>query len=178
MAGTVDYLLQHGISGLSLRPLAKALGTSDRMVLYHFGSKDHLVNEAVAAIVDRLTSDLGTALGAEAAVSPEKFVKAIWRVFAGQEQRQAISLLFEIDALAIRHGSPYAETAQALNAVWMNLITGALESFGHDRSAIKRLSPSIAAELLGLVLTALTTDGSAPNATLKMVASRMAVTRS
>ena len=38
-----DYVLEHGLIGLSLRPLAAELGTSDRMLLYHFGSKDELV---------------------------------------------------------------------------------------------------------------------------------------
>ena len=34
-----DYVLEHGLIGLSLRPLAAALGTSDRMLLYHFGAR-------------------------------------------------------------------------------------------------------------------------------------------
>src|SRR3954447_26012850 len=38
-----DYVLEHGLIGLSLRPLAAALGTSDRMLLYHFEGKDDLV---------------------------------------------------------------------------------------------------------------------------------------
>src|ERR1700712_2925280 len=41
--GATDYVLEHGLIGLSLRPLAAALGTSDRMLLYHFASKDDLV---------------------------------------------------------------------------------------------------------------------------------------
>jgi AcrR family transcriptional regulator len=35
-----DYVLEHGLLDLSLRPLAAALGTSDRMLLYHFGAGD------------------------------------------------------------------------------------------------------------------------------------------
>ena len=38
-----DYAIDHGLIGLSLRPLAVALGTSDRMLLYHFRDKDDLV---------------------------------------------------------------------------------------------------------------------------------------
>ena len=33
-----DHALEHGLIGLSLRPLAAAIGTSDRMLIYHFGS--------------------------------------------------------------------------------------------------------------------------------------------
>ena len=37
------YVLENGLADVSLRPLAKAAGTSDRMLLYHFGSKEELV---------------------------------------------------------------------------------------------------------------------------------------
>ena len=47
-----DYALEHGLIGLSLRPLAEALGTSDRMLLYHFEDKDDLV-----ATILRTTSE-------------------------------------------------------------------------------------------------------------------------
>ena len=38
-----DYVIEHGLIDLSLRPLAAALGTSDRMLLYHFRDKNDLV---------------------------------------------------------------------------------------------------------------------------------------
>ena len=45
-----DYVLEHGLVGLSLRPLAAELGTSDRMLLYHFASKDDLVATRAAGL--------------------------------------------------------------------------------------------------------------------------------
>jgi AcrR family transcriptional regulator len=47
----VDYVLAHGISNLSLRPLAEALGVSTYSLVYHFGSKDGVV-EAILARVE------------------------------------------------------------------------------------------------------------------------------
>ena len=41
----VHYLIKHGLNGLSLRPLAKALGCTPRVLLYHFGSKEKMVIE-------------------------------------------------------------------------------------------------------------------------------------
>ena len=52
--GTVDYLIGHGVAGLSLRPLADALGTSDRMLIHHFGSKQELLTQALAASAPRV----------------------------------------------------------------------------------------------------------------------------
>ena len=37
------HALENGITGLSLRPLARAAGTSDRMLIYHFGNKERLL---------------------------------------------------------------------------------------------------------------------------------------
>ena len=53
-----DYVLDHGLIGLSLRPLAAALGTSDRMLLYHFADKDDLVATVFRAAVDRGVAEL------------------------------------------------------------------------------------------------------------------------
>ena len=52
LAASTDHVLAEGLIGLSLRPLAKAVGTSDRMLIYHFGNRDGLV----AAIIDEATS--------------------------------------------------------------------------------------------------------------------------
>ncbi|MFD1275470.1 TetR/AcrR family transcriptional regulator [Streptomyces kaempferi] len=42
------YMIRNGVAGLSLRPLAQDLGTSDRMLLYYFGTKERMVTEALA----------------------------------------------------------------------------------------------------------------------------------
>ncbi len=66
------YLLSHGLTGLSLRPLAAATGTSPRVLLYLFGSKDGLLRELLSrARSEQLALvaaalDPATAAGAEA----------------------------------------------------------------------------------------------------------------
>lgn len=44
------YLLRHGVAGMSLRPMAAAIGTSARLLIYHFGTKDQLLIEAMGVI--------------------------------------------------------------------------------------------------------------------------------
>ena len=51
--GACDYVLERGLIGLSLRPLAAALGTSDRMLLYHFGTREALIAEVLRRSSDR-----------------------------------------------------------------------------------------------------------------------------
>lgn len=56
------HVLEHGLSSASLRPLARAAGTSDRMLIYHFGSKEGLVEALLAFAAARLAGVLEEAL--------------------------------------------------------------------------------------------------------------------
>ncbi|KAA0023379.1 TetR/AcrR family transcriptional regulator [Antrihabitans cavernicola] len=47
LAGTVRYIGTHGLTDLSLRPLAAELGTSSRMLIYYFGTKEELLIQAL-----------------------------------------------------------------------------------------------------------------------------------
>ncbi|MDG3042727.1 TetR/AcrR family transcriptional regulator [Roseicyclus marinus] len=49
-----------GLAGASLRPLARAAGTSDRMLIYHFGSKAALMAE----LLDHLAAEMLSAMSA------------------------------------------------------------------------------------------------------------------
>jgi AcrR family transcriptional regulator len=61
------HVLEHGLNTASLRPLAGSAGTSDRMLIYHFGSKDALV----AALLDHLAARM--AAGLDAALPATRF---------------------------------------------------------------------------------------------------------
>jgi AcrR family transcriptional regulator len=49
-----DHMLAHGLIGSSLRPLAKAAGTSDRMLLYYFRDKEELASATLEHIAARM----------------------------------------------------------------------------------------------------------------------------
>ena len=46
----VDYVMSRGAADLTLRPLAKALKTNARMLMYHFGSREGLMREILAGL--------------------------------------------------------------------------------------------------------------------------------
>ncbi|MEM9938648.1 MAG: TetR/AcrR family transcriptional regulator [Pseudomonadota bacterium] len=50
-----DHVLQDGLMNASLRPLAKAVGTSDRMLLYYFKDKGELIEAILGRIAERVT---------------------------------------------------------------------------------------------------------------------------
>jgi AcrR family transcriptional regulator len=64
------FVLEHGLADLSLRPLAQAIGSSPRVLLYLFGSKDALVRELLArarrdelALLEGVDGDLDAVTG-------------------------------------------------------------------------------------------------------------------
>jgi AcrR family transcriptional regulator len=64
LAGAVRHFAEHGVGDTSLRGLAQAIGTSHRMLIYHFGSRDGLLAAVVDAVeqgardtLDRMVED-------------------------------------------------------------------------------------------------------------------------
>lgn len=53
-----DHVLAHGLVTASLRPLAKAAGTSDRMLLYYFEDKAEIIEATLQHIAARMVAAL------------------------------------------------------------------------------------------------------------------------
>ncbi|WP_024805084.1 TetR/AcrR family transcriptional regulator [Nocardia sp. BMG51109] len=47
LSGVIDYIGDFGLTELSLRPLADYLGTSSRMLIHYFGSKEQMLVSAL-----------------------------------------------------------------------------------------------------------------------------------
>ena len=87
LAKAADYVLEQGLAGLSLRPLAKALGTSPRMLLYDFESKERLIHEVLAETRRREASLF------EAEV---RTLEDVWAWIAAPEREPFLRLFFEV----------------------------------------------------------------------------------
>jgi AcrR family transcriptional regulator len=93
LARAADYVLEHGLSGLSLRPLARALGTSPRMLLYDFGTKERLVAEVLAEIRRREAGLL--------AAHGEPDLKLVWEWISAPAREPFLRLFFETYVLGL-----------------------------------------------------------------------------
>jgi AcrR family transcriptional regulator len=61
-----DHVLAEGLAAASLRPLARAVGTSDRMLLYYFKDKAAIIT----AVIERVSTRLALLLAARRAARP------------------------------------------------------------------------------------------------------------
>jgi AcrR family transcriptional regulator len=97
LEATYRYVLENGLAHLSLRPLATAIGSSPRVLVFLFGNKDGLVRAVLAraradelAMLDQVgRSDNPAAVGLATAV------ERIWAWLAAAEHRQLLKLWAE-----------------------------------------------------------------------------------
>jgi AcrR family transcriptional regulator len=144
-----DYALEHGVAGLTLRPLAAAVGTSDRMLLYHFGSKDALLAEVIERSNRRSLEVLATL---EPASSPAAAVLALWRAWHERVVDRCIRVYAQTAALGLLGDEPYLGAARRSNAAWTREVTGYLVRSGVPADRAGRVGALVDAALFGLWL--------------------------
>lgn len=103
-----DHILAHGLSASSLRPLAKAAGISDRMLLYYFKDKSDVITAALGQIVLRLTALL-EARTARVALPLDQLRAQLVRVLHDDMMWPYMRIWLEIASLAA-HGDPFFRT--------------------------------------------------------------------
>lgn len=96
----VDDVAQHGLEDRSLRDVAHAVGTSHRMLLYHFGSRTGLIEAIVGEMEEReraYVRDLAATVE-----TPAELLRALWHQLVSPEILPFVGLFFEMVALASR----------------------------------------------------------------------------
>jgi AcrR family transcriptional regulator len=145
---------EHGLVGMSLRPLAEAVGSSPRVLLFLFGSKDGLVKALLErsradelALLDAVRRDGGTR--AEAALR-------LWSWLASPEHRNVLALWAEAYARSlIEPDGPWAGFARRTVEDWLALLAGF--PTGDDGPAAAAERTLVLAVLRGALLDLLAT---------------------
>ena len=105
-----------GIAGRSLRDIALGAGSSHRMLLYHFGSREGLLAAIVAAIEAQQRAVLASL--ADGAGTPQEIMLALWEQVSRAELRPFVRLFFEVFGL-VAQGAPGTEgLRETLTAPW------------------------------------------------------------
>jgi AcrR family transcriptional regulator len=105
LEGAIDYVAHNGITDLSLRRLAGALGTSHRMLIHHFGSKEGLWVAIVHEVERRQRASLADLLP-NADVPVAEAMRAWWRHISDPSLWPNERLFFELYGQAIQ-GRPH-----------------------------------------------------------------------
>jgi AcrR family transcriptional regulator len=129
LARSEAYILQHGLLELTLTALAEGIGSNRRMLLYHFGSLDALVKEAVGSILARreLTAELRAILHRQHGSIVER-LDAAWAHLADPSRAPWHRIYFAQFGRAVEDPAAHeAFVAQSLTG-WPTLLTEALDA--------------------------------------------------
>lgn len=145
---TADYLLQHGLDSFTLRSLAAAANTSDRMLLHYFADKDDLLAATLALVSERLLARLRS-------LQPGKMDRRQLIVFlAGLINDPAIlpytNLWLELASVATRIGEPYRTVADQISVAFLEWIKSSLD--GDDLQARAQEAAYLLAFVEGIVI--------------------------
>jgi AcrR family transcriptional regulator len=121
----IQYLRDRGIADVSLRPLAAATGTSARLLIYHFGSKEGLLAEVLTALQGRLRDSFSEVLAAPRAAG-EPPLKAFWKWATSARNYASLKLLYELQILAAQNPGTYGRYLRRNSRVWIELVQAAL----------------------------------------------------
>jgi AcrR family transcriptional regulator len=97
----VDHFVADGLGDLSLRKIAAAIGTSHRMLIYHFGSKNGLLVEVVRAVEARSQTQLDH-IGGGAAEVTDEVIRRMWQYVADPAQADFERLFFALYGRALQ----------------------------------------------------------------------------
>ena len=117
------YVLVHGLADMSLRPLAKAIGSSPRVLLFLYGSKDNLIR----ALLDRARSDELAAVAAfRETGSPADLIdsaRQVWHWLSAESHRHLLGLWVEAYARSlVDPDGPWAGFAAQTVQDWLGLL--------------------------------------------------------
>jgi AcrR family transcriptional regulator len=150
LAAAVDYAAEHGLADLSLRTLAAALGTSHRMLIFHFGSKEGLLVEVVRAVEAQQRALLAQ-LRADPELDPLGQVRALWQHLTSPALAPYERLFFEVYAQGLLGKEPARRLLEDAIDAWLPPVVELLASQGvppDEARAEARLSIAVARGLL------------------------------
>ncbi len=162
----VQYVLRHGVGGLSLRPMATEIGTTARMLIHHFGSKEALVADVLLAIEHGFAQRTAAYVGDDHSVS--FILSRMWSETAAPSVDSALRAMFEVWGQALVHPSRYESFLQWLAEPWIGMLRRRFERSGRGAADAAILATLAIAAFQGLQLVRLTSgDGARSEAALK-----------
>ena len=173
LADAIEYVSQHGVGEISLRGLAAALGTSHRMLIYHFGSREALLIEVIRTVEEQQRAALAETLK-DSAAPPAEIMRRMWARVADPALWPNERLFFEVYAQALQ-GSPHAlPLLDGIVDAWVEPLA-ALVAPGRPRAEARAEARLGVAVVRGLLLDLLATrDREAVDAAMERYISAIA----
>ncbi|HSN16855.1 MAG TPA: TetR/AcrR family transcriptional regulator [Gammaproteobacteria bacterium] len=132
----IAYLGKHGIADLSLRPMAKATGTSARLLIFHFGSKEELIQQVLEEMQARLQRSF-TAMAQAGRKAP--LLRAFWDWALTEPNYATLRLLYQLHMLAAQTPKIYGRYLKRNAMNWLELIQASVPEPQRDPAFVTLL---------------------------------------
>jgi len=142
IAATLDDLAAHGLAEFTLRGLAERLGTSARMLVHYFGSRDRLLAAAFAEHRSRVLAQLDGA----AEQDPRSAAAAAWSAMT--TDRAHFTVMYQLLTAALTEDHPAARPAVT---AWVDYAAALLPD--HDPATATALASGLKGLLLDRMVT-------------------------
>src|SRR2546423_15611407 len=126
LQGCLTYFLRHGVANLSLRPLAADLGTSARMLLHYFGSKEALIAEVMERVQARLQNAFQVLNDSQNRRAGYDLLLSFWRILSNKHNQPFLRLLFEVQMLALQDPRRYRRDPRGAFKTWQRVVVRTL----------------------------------------------------
>ncbi len=157
-AGACDYLLRVGVSAADLGEMARELGTSPRMLVHHFGSKDELIAAALDEAREQQRALFRDWLETVEERTVAGLMRSLWELMQTPRAQPYLRLFSEVYTLTVQRPGrfPGFSTRAAVHD-WLPGLESALREGGTGDEEARALATLVLAVQRGLLLDALGT---------------------
>jgi AcrR family transcriptional regulator len=133
MGLVVDLILRDGVIDTSLSAIARAIGSNNRMLLYYFGSKQDLIDEASRVAFDRFPRLRDMVARLHAPGDLEERLMTAWDDLADPDSRPYVRLFFQRFGIAMRDPEEWEDFTERVGREWIEEVETALLGEGFTR---------------------------------------------
>jgi AcrR family transcriptional regulator len=146
-----DHLLERGVSEVTLRGIAAAVGSNNRMLLYYFGSKEQLVADGIAEAAGRFPMFARALAGLRGRRQPiADWLDAVWRDISDEANTPYLRLFFELFGLAAHRPDRYRPFLESVGSDWVEQVSRSFVADGVPAADARDLAIEVVALWRGL----------------------------
>ncbi|WP_073955685.1 TetR/AcrR family transcriptional regulator [Thalassospira sp. TSL5-1] len=119
LSALAAHVLEYGLNSASLRPMAASAGTSDRMLIYHFGSKDGLIVELLQFLAEGMAMQLDQALPPLCYETEQELIENVLAVMRSEAFAAYSRVWFDIVSAAAQGSGPHQKAAGTIVGIFL-----------------------------------------------------------
>jgi AcrR family transcriptional regulator len=169
----IEHFVADGLHDQSLRQIATAIGSSHRMLLYHFGSRDGLFVALAEAVEARTKTQLAEMRADRSPEATDEAIRQTWKLVSDPALGDFERLFFALYGRGLQGDEAIAPMTKHNTEDWIEFNVGEAATMGVDPQPARRHNRLGLAVIRGLLLDLLATgDTGEVGATLELFAQR------